>query len=190
MQNNKIQVRGKLILPQSMLLHAEAIKLDNYKTNTPKDFQKETEVTSDGLKLMEQLSDLINVEPRNLDYVYFSACKGAEEHTDDLDPDKFEDTTFVIPLILPSGLSLLTAENEKREISVGSIYEFDHTKPHGLELEDEESGCVLVMVAIVKDEWLERQDLELEEIRREGEDDLLSDFCTECCDPDCHGCNN
>jgi hypothetical protein len=193
MNNKKIDVRGWLALPNSIKLHAETIKLDNYKTNTPKNFQKETLVTSDGLELMERLGSVINVDPKKLDYVYFSACKGAEEHTDDLNGLKFEDTTFVIPVIIPSGLSLLTAEDEKHEMSVvGSIYEFDHTKPHGLELEDEESGCVMIMVAIVKDSWLEQQELEVtvEEIHEEGLEDILSDLCGECHDPDCNGCND
>jgi hypothetical protein len=86
----------------------------------------------------------------SLDFVYFSVCKGAEPHTDLLSPEKFEDTTYVVPVILPRGQSIITAENWKSEVCVGGIYEFDHTKVHSMTLEDLESGCVVVMVAVKK----------------------------------------
>jgi hypothetical protein len=99
---------------------------------------------------MESLSSLIGLPRDCLDFVYFSVCKGAESHTDKLNPQKFEDTTFVIPTILPRGRSIITAEDEEVDVKVGGVYQFDHTKVHSMRLEDTESGCVVIMVAIKK----------------------------------------
>ncbi len=145
----KIKVHGKVCIPQSVLDHADTIKKENYKTNTPAKFQIRS--LTGGGELMESLSKLINVPKNRLDFVYFSVCKGAEPHTDLLNPDKFEDTTYVIPVILPSGKSVITAEDEEAEVNLGEVYEFDHTKIHSMVLEDIESGCVVIMVAIRKD---------------------------------------
>ncbi len=67
-----------------------------------------------------------------------------------MNPNKYEDTTYVIPVILPGGKSVITAESASVEVSLGGVYEFDHTKIHSMTLEDTESGCVVVMVAIKK----------------------------------------
>lgn len=142
--------RTILDIPKSVLDVAESIKLDNYKTNHPKEFRKETVVTDDGLYLMAQLSSLTGVPVNKLDYVYFSACRGADEHVDLLDPEKFEDVTYIIPLVLPSGKSILHEDGYSTGIQVGGVYEINHTKPHSLDLEDTESGCTLIMVAICR----------------------------------------
>jgi len=87
--------------------------------------------------------------------VYFSVCKGAEEHTDALSPETFLNDTYVIPVILPNGVSRIHTrrlENdymeETVEVELGRVYHFDHTKPHSMTLEDTESGFVVVMVAV------------------------------------------
>jgi hypothetical protein len=75
-------------------------------------------------------------------------CNGAEPHTDLLDPAVFEDTTYVIPVILPTGTSIITAEDVYVVTQPGHVYEFDHTKLHSMVLEDTSSGCVVIMVAV------------------------------------------
>lgn len=85
-----------------------------------------------------------------LDFVYFSVCKGAEPHIDLLDKNKFEPTTFVVPIILPNGESIITAEDERIVVELNNIYEFNHEKIHSMVLEDTESGCVVIMVAVLK----------------------------------------
>jgi hypothetical protein len=127
---------GSVTIPASIIQHADSIKLDNYKTNTPKTFQKVAQVTQDGLLLMDELAKLVDVPADKLDYVYFSVCKGAVEHVDELPESKFTDTTFVIPVILPQGKSIITALDAEAEVSVGKVYEFDHTKRHSMILED------------------------------------------------------
>jgi hypothetical protein len=149
-QLNHITDHGTISIPKSIIAHADTIKLDNYKTNTPKTFQKVSQVTQDGLSLMKELGKLVDVPAEKLDYVYFSVCKGAVEHVDELPEGKFTDTTFVIPVILPKGKSIITALNEQAEVSVGKVYEFDHTQPHSMILEDNESGCTVLMVAILQ----------------------------------------
>jgi len=146
-----IKTRGVVMIPQSVLDNADKVKYENYKVNTPEKFQiRKLEKEGGGEELMEQLAAVIGQPRSKLNYVYFSACQGAEPHTDKL-PAKFEDTTFVIPLILPkTGRAIITAEECWTEVGVGIVYEFDHTKVHSMELDDKESGCVVCMVAIKK----------------------------------------
>lgn len=143
-----IKYHGKVTVPEVVTKHADTIKFENYKTNTPTKFQVRCLVG--GEELMSELSDIIKIPKEKLDFVYFSVCQGAEPHTDKLNPNKFEDTTFVIPAILPKGRSVITAEEEETEVELGGVYEFDHTKVHSMKLEDTESGCVVIMVAILK----------------------------------------
>lgn len=142
-----ISVRGQVAIPANVIAACEEIKFESYKVNTPKRFQKHN-VKSD--ELIRELALLTDHEVEELDFVYFSVCKGAEPHTDDLSPKDFTDTTFVIPVILPGGKSSITADGYSMEVRVGEVYEFDHTKTHSMELEDTESGCVVVMIAVKK----------------------------------------
>lgn len=143
-----IKFHGIVSLPEDVVKHADNIKFENYKTNTPTKFQIRSFVG--GEDLMESLSKLIDVPKERLDFVYFSVCKGAEPHVDKLNPEKFTDTTYVIPVILPKGKSVITAEKQEVEVELGGVYQFNHTKIHSMNLEDTESGCVVVMVAVLK----------------------------------------
>jgi hypothetical protein len=142
-----ITYHGDVSIPSEVLNHAEPIKKENYKTNTPTKFQVRSLIG--GKELMSSLSSLIGVPRERLDFVYFSVCKGAEPHIDLL--PKFEDTTYVIPVILPQGKSIITAESDRKRVHIGGVYQFDHNKVHSMELEDTKSGCVVIMVAIKKD---------------------------------------
>jgi hypothetical protein len=143
-----LKYHGKVTIPEAVIRHSNTIKFENYKTNTPTKFQIRSLVG--GEELMESLAKLIGLPKSCLDFVYFSVCKGAEPHTDKLNPKKFEDITYVIPTILPKGKSVITAVNEAIEVEVGGVYQFNHTEIHSMKLEDMESGCVVVMVAIKK----------------------------------------
>lgn len=145
-----IVVYGTVSPPKSLLEHAETIKFDNYKTNTPIRFQKHADMSEDGELFKQQLSDAVGVPAEKLDWVFFSVCQGAEPHIDQLPEDKFTDTTYVVPIILPTGVSRITAEAEIEEVELNRVYEFDHTKIHSMTLEDTTSGCVVVMAAILK----------------------------------------
>lgn len=143
----KIIHYGSIEVPDSIVSNAELIKLENYKTNTPKRFQIQPMVDSEFLR---DLGKQIQVDYNTLDFVYFSVCKGAEPHIDLLDPDIFEPRTFVIPVVLPNGDSVITAEEEQESVKLNHIYEFNHEKIHSMTLEDNESGCVVIMVAVRK----------------------------------------
>jgi len=135
-------------ITDQMIKVADTIKHLNYKTTTPAKFRKNY-LTEDLAKdLMKEVSTIIGVDQTKLDYVYFSAAKGAEPHTDILPPEIFTPRTFIIPVILPTGKSVIIAEEDRVEANFGEIYEFDHEKIHSMELEDTESGCVVIMVAI------------------------------------------
>lgn len=146
-----IAIHGSLkrFMRQPLYNAAGKIKHLNYKTTTPTQFQV-NHLTEEviGPNLMINLALRVNIPVEKLDYVYFSCCKGAEPHVDALNPNKFTDRTFVIPVILPKrGPALLRAESVWTELEVGMVYEFNHEREHELVLEDTESGCVVIMVA-------------------------------------------
>lgn len=138
---------GAIYVPDTVVKNADLIKFENYKTNTPGKFQVHNE--SDAI-LLAELSDKLGIPFKSLDFVYFSVCKGAEPHVDLLDPNVFEPRTFVIPVILPHGKSVITAEDESVEVELNYMYEFNHERTHSMQLEDNESGCVVIMVAVKK----------------------------------------
>lgn len=143
-----ITFHGKVSIPSIVIDAADEIKFLNYKTTTPAKFRKNTLTEEMASELMDEIAELINIAKSRLDYVYFSVCKGAEPHTDILDPLYFTETTFVIPVILPSGHSKITAEAFSMYVQVGGVYEFNHEKTHSMILEDTENGCVVIMVAV------------------------------------------
>lgn len=140
-----ITYHGNIDVPTSIVSHADTIKLENYKTNTPAKFRKH--FTNQVLDTMFEitLAEVMGIDHNQLDYVYFSVCKGAEPHTDQLDPLKFSDTTYVIPVILPEGDSVIHARDENETVVLGGIYSFDHTETHSMTLDDTDSGCVVIM---------------------------------------------
>lgn len=83
-----------------------------------------------------------------LENLYFSAARGAEPHTDLLDPAVFTPRILVIPVILPSGRTVIEAQGVEAVAEIGGVYEFDHERTHSMRVEDEESGCVVIMVAV------------------------------------------
>lgn len=145
-----IQHWGTVSVPASVIAAADQIKHLNYKTTTPAKFRKNTLTADLAGDLMAEVAARIGIEQSSLDYVYFSAARGAEPHTDILDPVVFTDRTFVIPVILPKGRSVITAETASADVAIGAIYEFNHERTHSMTVEDTESGCVVIMIAIRK----------------------------------------
>lgn len=153
-----IKQYGLIEVGPAIVQAADSIKLQNYKTNTPRNFQVQPLHTEDAAALMHALADRIKIDVNRLDFVYFSVCNGAEEHTDLLDPALFESRTFVIPVILPEGGNLIVSKAQGGPdspfqatfVTLNHIYEFDHEKPHSMHVADN-SGCVVIMVAIKKE---------------------------------------
>jgi hypothetical protein len=150
-----IEYLGTVSLPPEAVEYADKIKFENYRTNTPAKFQVRCLMGCE--HLMKDLSALVNIDRKYLDFVYFSCCKGAEPHTDKLNPAKFEDITYVVPIIVPKGRSVVVADTHEMEVSLGGVYRFNHTKTHALYLDDTESGCVVIMVGILKPDWIKEQ---------------------------------
>jgi hypothetical protein len=129
---------------------ANEIRYLSYKVNTPKRFQTHQLHNLAAQHLMTHLSYIAGVPVEKLDFVYFSVCAGAEEHVDELDLERFTDRTLVVPLILPSGVSTITADGVTMQVELDKVYEFNHQRPHRMDLEDTQSGCVVLMVAVLK----------------------------------------
>ena len=143
-----ITLHGNVSIPDAVIAAAEPIKMLNYKTTTPARFQKNTLTADIAGPLLDNIAERIGVDRARLDYVYFSAAQGAEPHTDMLDPKVFMSNTYLIPVILPTGRTVLMADGVEVAAELGEIYEFNHEETHGMTVEDTESGCVLIMVAI------------------------------------------
>lgn len=141
---------GNVTVPERVTMAAEQIKHLNYKTTTPVKFRKNKLTEDLAGDLLTEISDRIGVSRSLLDYVYFSVAKGAEPHIDALDASIFTDRTFVIPIILPKGDSIITAEEASVVARLGYIYEFNHERIHSMTVADTESGCVVIMIAIKK----------------------------------------
>lgn len=139
---------GTVSIPEAVIAAADPIRMLNYRTTTPARFRKNALTADIADGLMDEISQRIGVARERLDYVYFSAAQGAEPHTDLLDPAVFTSHTYVIPVILPDGRTIITAENARMQVELGGIYEFDHERIHSMSVEDPTSGCVVIMVAI------------------------------------------
>lgn len=144
---SKIVCHGSMAIPETIRANATTIRFQNYKTNTPKQFRVCSFDEEEDIEFLTRLSRSLGINREKLDFVYFSVCKGAEPHVDQLDPHIFKAKTFVIPVILPRGNSVITAEDETAVVKLDHIYEFNHERLHSMTLEDTESGCVVIMVA-------------------------------------------
>lgn len=146
-----ITYHGIVTIPPEVTAAADTIKHENYKVNSPAKFKVRS---LDGCDwLMARLGEVVDVPRERLDCVYFSCCKGAEPHADQLNPAKFTDTTYVIPVVVPSGRSVLVVDGREMDVQLGGIYQFNHGKIHELRLDDTESGCVVIMVGVLQEGW-------------------------------------
>lgn len=141
---NKITCHGKIDVDGEIVANADCIKHEHYRVNTPARFQTHSDINQEFKK---SLAERVNTPVECLDFVYFSVCRGAEPHVDQLDPQIFKAKTYVIPVILPQGTSTITAEDETVAVKLNHIYEFNHERVHSMQLEDTTSGCVVIMVA-------------------------------------------
>lgn len=146
-----LNYHGQVFPPRDVLIYADTIKLDNYKTATIKKFQRRFPDLS-GLKLMmDQIALRLSFDDgAAFDPVFFSCCKGAEPHIDKLDPEVYTDTTIVVPLVAPKGNMWFGIDGGKYLMQSFGIYSFVHEREHFLQLEDTESGCTVLMLAIRK----------------------------------------
>jgi hypothetical protein len=147
-----IYYHGCVDIPDAVIVVADTIKHLNYRTSTPAKFRKNHLTEDLASVLMADISRSIAIPVGQLDYVYFSACCGAEPHVDLLDPSKFDSMTYIVPIILPPGRNSIKTSSryggeESCEVAVGHIYSFDHTCEHSMTVEDQESGCVVIMIA-------------------------------------------
>jgi len=145
-----IRHHGPIQIPAPLREYADTIKLQNYKVNTPAKFQVHPIGGLASARLRMNLGKLLGAPADRIDYVFFSCCNGAEEHVDQLDPQKHGPNTIIIPIILPTGRSTITAQGETVEVQLDHAYDFDHTKPHSMTLEDTESGCVVIMATVLR----------------------------------------
>ncbi len=146
-----ISVYGKLnhrLIPEVVERYANEVQYENCNSTHHKDYSKHTLTSLKHYNEMEELIKITVDEIRPLDWVYFSAANGAEPHKDLLDPEKFDDITYVIPLVLPKyGKATLVHGTAKINLELYKVYGFDHTLIHSLEVSGNDTGCTLIMAA-------------------------------------------
>jgi hypothetical protein len=142
-----IKVVGNIIVGAEVMGIAQSIREQNYKVNTPSKYHKHT---GNNHPVIYQLSGMFDCDFNKVDYVYFSSKEGAEPHTDQLSLSKYEEDTILIPLILPRGISTLEVGEWAVTLEPLLAYRFKHTDIHSLKLQDTESGCVMIMAAVLK----------------------------------------
>lgn len=147
----RINHYGAVEVPDAVIQAADKVKLQSYSFTKPVDFDVHSFANlPGGSELIANFSEALEIDPTTLDVVFFSCCSGAEMHTDKLDPNKFTSTTYVIPVILPkTGKAILFTGSEEENVKLFNIYEFNHEEPHGLWLDDTESGCVVLMIGVL-----------------------------------------
>lgn len=147
-QISSISRHGYVRVVPELEAYAHSIKLQNYKTNTVKGFQRQFEKSNALDHLMGFISWKMNIPFEKLEPVFFSVCKGAAEHVDTLGPE-FTDCTILIPIILPlKSKAILKVGEFSNQIREGMVIKFNHTLPHSLLLDDTESGATVLMIAI------------------------------------------
>lgn len=142
-----VVVHGTVEVPEAVLNNAQEIRHENYRTNTPRKFQKHNEVHA---QLKQAIAQAVGEPVVNIDFVYFSVAKGAEEHVDALDPTVYTSRTFIVPVVLPEGDNFITAQGQKFQISTGVVYEINHELPHSMQVANEVDGAVVIMASCLK----------------------------------------
>lgn len=142
-----VVVHGKVEVPDEVRSNAQSIRHQNYKTNTPKQFQKHQDVHT---QLKTAIAAAVHEPEANIDFVYFSVAQGAQEHVDALNPDVFTSRTFIVPVILPEGSNYITAQGQQVEVSTDLVYEINHELPHSMQVANFEEGAVVIMASLLK----------------------------------------
>lgn len=142
-----VVVHGKVEVPDEVISNAQTIRHQNYKTNTPKQFQKHQDVHA---QLKAAIAAAVHEPEAKIDFVYFSVAQGAQEHVDALNPEVFTSRTFIVPVILPEGSNYITAQGQRVEVSTGVVYEINHELPHSMQVANFKDGAVVIMASLLK----------------------------------------
>lgn len=146
--DNPILTLGAIEIPKLVRELCETIKDQNNKVNTPVKFQKHRLYEELHNELKSDIAWLLDQPVDKVDYVYFSCANGAEEHIDQLDKELFTSRTVILPVILPSGVTILNANGSSIILKVGTAYEINHELPHSLTVGGDE-GCVVIMASVL-----------------------------------------
>jgi hypothetical protein len=143
-----IHIHGPVGIPSIVDAVADEIKGENYRVRTPARFIKHNLHDDAYARIKEDIAGLLGVHQDLVDYVYFACAKGAEEHTDQLDPAVFTHRTVIVPVLLPAGKTILHADGDRVVLKHGIAYEINHERPHSVTVEDAISGCVVIMASV------------------------------------------
>lgn len=141
---------GVLMVPETVTVAADYIARLAYVPAALAKIRRVSLPDEIGGALVHDIASLVGIPKEKLDCGFASICNGAEPQVDALEPENFESTSFMIPVILPKGDSLFSAGRTSIIAEVGGVYEFNHGQTHSMQLEDNESGCVVIMVAVKK----------------------------------------
>lgn len=143
-----IHIHGPVAIPSIIDAVADEIKGENYRVRTPARFIKHNLHDDAYTRVKDDIAGLLGVHQDLVDYVYFACARGAEEHTDQLDPAVFTHRTVIVPVLLPAGKTILHADGDRVVLKHGIAYEINHERPHSVTVEDAISGCVVIMASV------------------------------------------
>lgn len=147
-----VKVLGGVYLSETVRAVAKEIRHQNNRVNTPTKFQKHSMHEETYVRLKKDIAALLDVPHTQVDYVYFACANGAEEHVDQLDPERFTHRTVLLPVWLPKGATTLYANGGTTPLYEGLAYEINHELPHSLDVEDKNGGCVVIMASVLVSE--------------------------------------
>ncbi len=154
-----IEISGQL------LAAAKAIQHENHDKNCPSKLNKTSlndvaQLWQRELKNQLTKSFCEHHKATGMDSVLFSCPEGAKLHVDDLDPDQFETSTILTPVILPDSPAIFSVHigtdhlgeeiYQGTTMTIGHSYVFNHTQKHQLTIKETPANCVLVMTAMKK----------------------------------------
>lgn len=140
---------GQYDAPEYVLEVAEQVKHQNNKVNTPSKFQKHPLIAQEHNEVRSWIAERLGVDKEKVDFVYFSASWGAEEHTDLLDPHIFTGVTVILPILVDEQAgAVFHIQEYSLPLEKGKAYMFNHEIPHSITVKEGGHGVVVIMASI------------------------------------------
>ena len=141
---------GAIFVSLPIVLSCDKIKHDNQKVNTIQELQKTVPQKGTVDNFLKTLADKTGQDHNKLDMVYFACPKGCDIHVNKLDSEKYTNTSFLIPIMLPGKEreAIFIYGKDYHKVHEEKVYQFDHSVPHGLVVSNFIDGCAVIMVAV------------------------------------------
>lgn len=134
-------LEGFYHIPLQLMMKAGEVEKQDNQANEP-GFKRKV-IKQDATALFHSLTTALGT--LSIEAVLFGCVNGSQPHVDRLDPRFYGAKTLLLPLILPTGESILRVGNDKINLNYNIGYLFDHTVLHSIIHETNGQGCTLLM---------------------------------------------